>query len=97
MRHRIGMILAAIMTGMLFFPEAWGTCGSCAFPPRQASFQAAGRRRLADPGVASCDADGLAHGRAGFVVRPALVSVTVARPRAFYPCGLCSCNTGGAA
>jgi hypothetical protein len=25
---------------------------------------------------------------------PALASVTAARSRAFYPCGLCSCNTG---
>jgi hypothetical protein len=38
MRHRIGMILAAMMTGVLFFPGSGGTCGSCAFPPRQASF-----------------------------------------------------------
>ena len=45
MRHRTGMILAAMMTGVLFFPGAWGTCGSCAFPPRQASLAAAERRR----------------------------------------------------
>src|SRR6266576_1627666 len=43
---------------------------------------AGGGRR---PRVAPCDADGLAHDLAGFVVRPALVSVTAARPRAFYP------------
>jgi hypothetical protein len=45
MRHRIGMILAAMMTGVLFFPGSGDTCGSCAFPPRQASFPAAGPRR----------------------------------------------------
>ncbi|HEY6576513.1 MAG TPA: hypothetical protein VI029_16625, partial [Mycobacterium sp.] len=43
--HRTGMILAAVMTGVLFFPGAWGTCGSCAFSPRQASLAAAERRR----------------------------------------------------
>jgi len=37
MRHRIGMILAAVMTGVAVLPRNWGTCGSCAFPPRQAS------------------------------------------------------------
>ena len=65
-------------------PRTWGTCGSCAFPP--------GRPAWLRPG-----AGGLACGRAGIVVRPAVVSVTAARPSAFYPCGLCSCDTGGAA
>jgi hypothetical protein len=46
MRHRIEMILAAIMTRALFFPGVWGTCLAggpggylrlLRFPPRQAS------------------------------------------------------------
>ena len=86
MRHRTGMILAAMMTGVLFFPGAWGTFGSCAFPPRQASFPSCrAPAAVEDPGWPPCDADGLAHDRAGIIVRPALVSVTAARPRAFYP------------
>ena len=64
MRHRTGMILAAVMTRVLFFPGAWGTCGSCAFSPRQASLAAAERRRRSKTQVAPCDADGLAYGRA---------------------------------
>jgi hypothetical protein len=65
MRHRTGMILAAVMTGVLFFPGAWGTFGSCAFPPRQASFPSCrAPTAVEDPGWPPCDADGLAYGRA---------------------------------
>ena len=97
MRHRIGMIWAAMMTGVLFFPGP-GYLRLLRFPAPAGQLSrlpgAGGGRR---PRVAPSDADGLAHDRAGIIVRPALVSVTAARPRAFYPCGLCSCNTGGAA
>ena len=64
MRHRTGMILAAVMTRVLFFPGAWGTCGSCASRPGRPAWlrpTAGGGRR---PRVAPCDADGLACGRA---------------------------------
>jgi hypothetical protein len=88
MRHWIAMILAAITTGVLFFPGPGGTCGSCAFPPRRPAWLRPGAGGGRRPRVAPCDADGLAHDRAGIVVRPALVSVTAARPSAFYPCGL---------
>ncbi len=37
MRHRIGMILAVVMAGVMFFPGAWVICGCCAFPSRQRS------------------------------------------------------------
>jgi hypothetical protein len=32
MRHRIGMILAAMMTGVLFFPGVWGYLWLFRFP-----------------------------------------------------------------
>ena len=76
------MILAAVMTGVLFFPGAWGTCGSCAFSPRQASLAAAERRQRSKTqgGTPATLTDWLMAVRG-----PALVSVTVARPRAFLP------------
>jgi hypothetical protein len=61
MRHRIGMILAAIMNGVLVFAGAWGYLRLLRFP--------------------------VPAGQLGCGQAPALVSVTVARPRAFYPCG----------
>jgi hypothetical protein len=84
MRHRIGMILAAMMTGVLFFPGVWRYLRLLRFPV-PAGQLGCGRAPAAvtDPSVALCDADGLAYDRAGIVVRPALVSVTAARPRAF--------------
>jgi hypothetical protein len=98
MRDRIGMILASIMTGVLFFPGVWGYLRLLRFPaPAGQLYQLPGGGGGRRPRVAPCDADGLAHDRAGIVLRLAGVSVTAARPPAFYPCGLCSCNTGGAA
>ena len=80
------MILAAVMTRVLCFPRGLGYLRLLRFlaPAGQLSQLPAvgGGRR---PRVAPCDADGLAHDRAGIIVRPAWVSVTVARPRAFYP------------
>ena len=45
MRHRTGMILAAMMTRVLFFPGVWGYLRLLRFPARQASLAAAERRR----------------------------------------------------
>ena len=38
MRHRIGMIWAAIITGVLFFPGAWVPAALALSRSRQASF-----------------------------------------------------------
>jgi hypothetical protein len=66
MRHRTGMILAAVMTRVPFFPGAWVTSGSCALSPRQASLAAAERRLQSKTQGGAGDADGLAYGRARF-------------------------------
>jgi hypothetical protein len=44
MRHRIGMILAAVMTGVLFFPGPGVPAALALSRPGRPAFPAAGRR-----------------------------------------------------
>jgi hypothetical protein len=65
MRHRIGMILAAKMTRVLFFPEAWVPAALALPAPAGQLSQLPGADGGRRPRVASCDADGLAHDQCG--------------------------------